>query len=78
MNILNTVINILNEYFTDECIDQTTNLKLDLGIDSFDMFQIMCKIEQSLNINIDTIKFQYKDVQTVGELAEYIQGGLKE
>lgn len=44
---------IVSNYFRDSNINYSTNLYFDLGADSFDLMQIMHKIETEFKISID-------------------------
>lgn len=44
---------IVSNYFRNSNIDYRTNLCFDLGADSFDLMQIMHKIETEFKISID-------------------------
>lgn len=52
----------------DKEISLTTNLRSDLGLDSFDLAQLTVLIEAEFNVDI----FQNQIISTVGEIMEVL------
>jgi acyl carrier protein len=69
MATLETIQNILNENLDIDPADVTPEASLeDLGIDSLDMAELICNIEEELDIDFG----EPEGLETVGALVEYI------
>lgn len=56
---------------TDIEITLETNLKNDLGLNSFDLAQLVCTIEDEFDIEIPDAAI--RNIKTVGDVIEYIE-----
>lgn len=63
---------IISEY-TGKTIEVTkeTNLTSDLGVSSFDLVQLVCKVEDEFDIEISDRAI--KNFKTVGDVIRYIE-----
>lgn len=71
------MINKLKEIFVESTgiadidITKDTNIKNDLGLNSFDLAQLVCTIEDEFDIEISDSAI--KNFKTVGDVIEYIE-----
>lgn len=56
---------------SDIGITLETNLKNDLGLNSFDLAQLVCTIEDEFDIEISDAAI--RNIKTVGDVIEYIE-----
>ena len=68
--------NILFEYTGIENlkIDENTNLKNDLGLNSLDLANLACEVEDEFDIEIPDIAL--KDIKTVGDVISFIENAV--
>ena len=52
-------------------IDESTNLKNDLGLTSFDFINLIAILEDAFHIEFDEEK--YHSINTIGDLIDYIE-----
>ena len=52
-------------------LTESTSLKDDLELDSFEIAQLVCSIEDELGIDIPD--YELKEIDTLGDLVEYIE-----
>lgn len=60
-----------NTGITDINITSKTNLKNDLGLNSFDLAQLVCNVEDEFNIEIPDDAL--KTIRTVGDVIAFIE-----
>ena len=67
---------VINYTHNDEIeITEDTVFFMDLGLDSFDLVQIICEIEEEFDVEIpDKV---LKNFTTVGDVADYLEKKLK-
>lgn len=69
------VIAIVSEKVATNNAVVLTSCVHDLGLDSLDLIEIVLEIEDSFNCQIDDAKIE--QLETVGEIVEYVQGICK-
>lgn len=52
-------------------IDMTTSFRDDLGLDSFEMAQLLCSLEDELNVDLDDTDIL--SIETVSDLISFIE-----
>jgi acyl carrier protein len=62
---------ILKEYYEIPDVELTSNFKKDFDLTSFDFVNLICIIEEQYDIEIE--EDQYRSLNTIGELIEYIE-----
>jgi acyl carrier protein len=62
---------ILKEYYEITDVELTSNFKKDFDLTSFDFVNLICIIEEQYDIEIE--EDQYRSLNTIGELIEYIE-----
>ena len=73
MSTIETLRNILVETMDVDAVAVTEDATLDdLGIDSLDMTEIMCEIEDAFNIDFG----EPEGLETVGQMVAHIEGLL--
>ncbi|MBQ9228881.1 MAG: acyl carrier protein [Eubacterium sp.] len=74
--MLEQLKNILFEYTGIENlkIDENTNLKNDLGLNSLDLANLACEVEDEFDIEIPDIAL--KDIKTVGDVISFIENAV--
>ena len=60
-----------NTGITDIEISKETNLKNDLGLNSFDLAQLVCSVEDEFDVEIPNRVI--KDFKTVGDVINFIE-----
>ena len=71
--MLEQLTEIIREYKRDASItlNEDTTLMADLELDSFDLINLVCKVEDAFDIEIPDRKI--KDFRTVGDVMGFIQ-----
>ena len=71
--MLEKVIDIIREQLglDDAEIDENTNFKDDLGVDSLDLLELVMAFEEEYNIELNPEELE--DIQTVGDVVEFIK-----
>ena len=62
---------ILKDYYEITDVELTSNFKKDFDLTSFDFVNLICIIEEQYDIEIE--EDQYRSLNTIGELIEYIE-----
>jgi acyl carrier protein len=62
---------ILKEYYEITDVELTSNFKKDFDLTSFDFVNLICIIEEQYDIEIE--EDQYRSLNTIGELIQYIE-----
>lgn len=71
MDIMNTITKLLEENLDIEPSKVSTDSTFDsLGIDSLDMVELICDLEDACGIDFG----EPEGLETVGQLIEYIEG----
>lgn len=52
-------------------INRETNIKNDLGLNSFDLAQLVCNIEDEFDVEIPDSEM--KNIKTVGDVVDYLK-----
>lgn len=52
-------------------IDMATSFREDLGLDSFEMAQLLCSLEDELNVSLDDTDIL--NIETVADLISFIE-----
>lgn len=52
-------------------INRETNIKNDLGLNSFDLAQLVCNIEDEFDVEIPDSEI--KNIKTVGDVVDYLK-----
>ena len=75
--IFDRISNLIKEQLHNEKIEVTvkTNIQEDLGIDSIALMEFIITLEDEFNLNIPDEDVE--DIQTVGELVDYLSRRLK-
>lgn len=68
---LKQILNETVEIKTEIEIDENTVILRDLGIDSLDMVELVCAVEDEFDVEIADKKI--KSIVTVGDLIDYIE-----
>lgn len=65
---------IIQDNIEIDCVKLTgsTSLKDDLDLDSFEIAQLICNIEDELGVEIPD--YELKEIDTLGDLVECIEG----
>ena len=71
--MLNAIKNVIAEYvdFPKENITSETKFFADLQMDSFEILNMICKMEEKFGIELPTNDM--KNIYTVGDLATYME-----
>lgn len=73
--MLEKLKNILKDYTQNDIeIDESTNLKNDLGLNSLDLANLACSVEDEFNIEIPDNSL--KDFKTVGDVISFIENAV--
>lgn len=74
--MLNIISNLIMEYVEveEEDLHEETNPVTDLNLNSYDFISIIGRIEGELGIEID--ERELRNLQTLGELDEYIRSKM--
>lgn len=75
-DIYGRIQKILKENYDIEQISPEQRLKADLGLNSFDLMELVCIAEETLGIEIEEGK--YRQIETVGQMCDYIESVTKE
>lgn len=70
--VLDKIIAILSEYLDDIDIDETTMLFMEYDLEDDDIHDIISKIQEELDVEIDNDEFC--DLSSVNDIAEYVEG----
>lgn len=62
---------ILEENFEITDLSPDADIKADLGLNSFDLMELICIVEDELGIEIEEEK--YRGIGTVGEMCKYLE-----
>ncbi|HHK5584231.1 TPA: acyl carrier protein [Streptococcus mutans] len=75
--IFDRISNLIKEQLHNEKIEVTvkTNIQEDLGIDSIALMEFIITLEDKFNLNIPDEDVE--DIQTMGELVDYLSRRLK-
>ena len=75
--IFDRISNLIKEQLHNEKIEVTvkTNIQEDLGIDSIALIEFIITLEDEFNLNIPDEDVE--DIQTMGELVDYLSRRLK-
>lgn len=75
--IFDRISNLIKEQLHNEKIEVTvkTNIQEDLGIDSIALMEFIITLEDEFNLNIPDEDVE--DIQTMGELVDYLSKRLK-
>ncbi len=70
--MLDRVIEIISEYqgIDKETINKDSNLVTDIGLSSFDVTELVCRVEDEFEIQIPDRMI--RSLQTVGDIFDYI------
>ena len=70
--MLDRVIEIISEYqgIDKESINKDSNLATDIGLSSFDVTELVCRVEDEFEIQIPDRMI--RSLQTVGDIFDYI------
>lgn len=70
--MLDRVIEIISEYqgIDKESINKDSNLVTDIGLSSFDVTELVCRVEDEFEIQIPDRMI--RSLQTVGDIFDYI------
>lgn len=72
-----TIINLINEKIErGEKITKDSKLT-DIGIDSISYMEVIVEIEEKYGFKFEDDKLSFKEISTVGELAEYVKGMIE-
>lgn len=52
-------------------INRETNIKNDLGLNSFDLAQLVCNVEDEFDVEIPDSEM--KNIKTVGDVVDYLE-----
>ncbi|RHA22620.1 acyl carrier protein [Streptococcus mutans] len=76
--IFDRISNLIKEQLHNKKIEVTvkTNIQEDLGIDSIALMEFIITLEDEFNLNIPDEDVE--DIQTMGELVDYLSRRLKE
>ncbi|KRM09914.1 acyl carrier protein [Paucilactobacillus suebicus] len=69
--VFNQIKDIVKDQMDDgtaDKIEETTNFKTDLNLDSLDVFEIVDKIEDTFDVEIESDE----GIDTVGDLVDYV------
>ena len=71
--MLDKVIEIIRNQLglEDAEIDEDTNFKDDLGVDSLDLLELVMAFEEEYNIELNPEELE--DIQTVGDVVDFIK-----
>ncbi|MCR5279064.1 MAG: acyl carrier protein [Lachnospiraceae bacterium] len=71
--MLDKVIDIIRNQLglEDAEIDEDTNFKDDLGVDSLDLLELVMAFEEEYNIELNPEELE--DIQTVGDVLDFIK-----
>ncbi|MDE7447409.1 MAG: acyl carrier protein [Lachnospiraceae bacterium] len=69
--MLNQLRALFKKNYHIDNIDESTNLKNDLGLTSFDFINLIAIIEDTFHIEVDEEK--YHSINTIGDLIDYIE-----
>ena len=69
--MLNQLRALFKKNYHLDNIDESTNLKNDLGLTSFDFINLIAIIEDTFHIEVDEEK--YHSINTIGDLIDYIE-----
>ncbi len=71
--MLDKVIEIIRDQLglEDAEIDEDTNFKDDLGVDSLDLLELVMAFEEEYNIELNPEELE--DIQTVGDVVDFIK-----
>ncbi len=79
--IQNTIISAIAEVLEDNEIASTltadSDLINDVGLDSIQLINMILNLEDNLDVVIDFDDFDFDEINTIGNLAEFLKG-LKE
>ena len=67
---------ILLENYGIKDIDNSADFKKDLGLNSFDLMNLVCLIEERYAIELDEEK--YRKMITIGQMCDYLNTLIKE
>lgn len=67
---------IMLENYGIKDIDNSTDFKKDLGLNSFDLMNLVCLIEERYAIELDEEK--YRKMTTIGQMCDYLNTLIKE
>ena len=62
--------NLLMEEYSVDCKDPSNKFKTDLGLNSFQLMNLICLIEEKYDIELDEEK--YRTMTTVQEICDYV------
>ena len=71
-NIEDSIINTISEYTNMGCTNLNNDLILDLALNPFDIFEIFNIIANNYNINIGELNNQYKSINTVKDIIDFV------
>lgn len=71
--MLERIVEIINEQLNidDVDINEDTNFKEDLGVDSLDLLELVMAFEEEYDIELDPEELE--GITTVGDIMEYIK-----
>lgn len=69
--MLNQLRALFKKNYHIDNIDESTNLKNDLGLTSFDFINLIAILEDTFDIEFDEEK--YHSINTIGDLIAYIE-----
>jgi acyl carrier protein len=67
---------ILSENYGIKDIDLNTDFKKDLGLNSFDLMNLVCLVEERYSIELDEEK--YRKMTTIGQMCDYLKTLIEE
>jgi acyl carrier protein len=70
MHIEERIIKIISKHYSKKSINSETKFLEDLGVDSLSFIELIVEVEKEFGITI--IPDDIEDIQTVGEMAQYI------
>lgn len=70
--MLDKIIEIISEYqgLEKDMIKEDSNLVTDIGLSSFDVTELVCKIEDEFDVQIPDRMI--RSLQTVGDIVNYV------
>ena len=77
-SVVKTIIGALSEIMQREYSDVTEETRLfeDLHLDSTSVLTLLMALEDQTGIEVDPESLQMENFQTIGTLADYIEGNL--
>ncbi|PRY38128.1 acyl carrier protein [Umezawaea tangerina] len=77
-SVVKTIVNALSEIMQREYSEVTEETRLfeDLHLDSTSVLTLLMALEDQTGIEVDPESLQMENFQTIGTLADYIEGNL--